>query len=291
MHLSSTNDHISCLRISEMQSNWFTVFICLNNYSSWWLSTLLIHITVVFLPFCCLTEPDILMYFASSLSYSSAAQGLWLMTTYSSQATGLCLLLHPFLFSLLHPSKLYLLHIDICAKSLFFGLSHSLALTISASPLLACPLILHPCPSFYHLFFCLHIHCHYLYLPASSPSLLFAQKIILFISLTQDFTRKWSVNLDTLMETLLLDFHGFAWSQSYMDNMHGNWISLLTLLVSPVHSPPSSHVFSYSHYHLFPVTATPLWHRYFQLHSKPFSLTLTSFWMFLCDIDTINGSL
>lgn len=155
MHLSSTNDHISCLRISEMQSNWFTVFICLNDYSSWWLSTLLIHITVVFLPFCCLTEPDILMYFASSLSYSSAAQGLWLMTTYSSQATGLCLLLHPFLFSLLHPSKLYLLHIDICAKSLFFGLSHSLALTISASPLLACPLILHPCPSFYHLFFCL----------------------------------------------------------------------------------------------------------------------------------------
>lgn len=97
MHLSSINNHISCLRISEMQSNWFTVFICLNDYSYWWLSTLLIHITVVVLPFCCLTEPDVLMYFASSLSHSSAAQGLWLMTTYSSQATGLHQsFIHPF---------------------------------------------------------------------------------------------------------------------------------------------------------------------------------------------------
>lgn len=105
MRLSSINDHISCLRISEMQSNWFTMFICLNDYSHWWLSTLLIHITVVVLPFCCLTQPDILMYFASSLSHSSAAQGLWLMTTYSSQATGLHLSLHPFLFFTPPPSS------------------------------------------------------------------------------------------------------------------------------------------------------------------------------------------
>lgn len=186
MHLSSINDHISCLRISEMQSNWFTLFICLNDCSYWWLSTLLIHITVVVLAFCCLTEPGVLMYFASSLSHSSAAQGLWLMTTYSSQATGLHLSLHPFLFSPpLHPSKLHLLHIDIYAKILFFGLSHSLALTISASPLLPCPLILHPlAPHFTTSFSASHVRCHYLYLPASSSSLLFAQKIILFISLT-----------------------------------------------------------------------------------------------------------
>lgn len=131
------------------------------------------------------------------------------MTTYSSQATCLHLSLLPFLFSLpLHPSKLYLLHIDIYAKSLFFGLSHSLALTTSASPLLLCPHILHPSLARHSTtsFSASHIHCHYLYLPASSPSLLFAQKIIPFLSLTQNFTRKRSVNLDTLMKTLLLTF-------------------------------------------------------------------------------------
>lgn len=209
MHLSSINNHISFLRISEMQSNWFTMFICLNNYSYWWLSTLLIHITVVVLPFCCLTEPDVLMYFASSLSHSSAAQGLLLTTTYSLQATGLHLLLHPFLFSLLlHPSKLYLLHINIHAKYLFLAfpthrLSPSLHLPFShvhSSSIPDLPFIL-------PLFFCFP---NTLPLPvSSSPRLLFAQKIILFISLTQNLTRKRSMNLDTLIETLLLDFSWF----------------------------------------------------------------------------------
>lgn len=182
------------------------------------------------------------------------------MTTYSSQATGLHLSLHPFLFlPPLRPSKLYLLHIDIYAKSLFFGLSHSLALAISATPLLPCPLILHPLfPHFTTSFSASHIHCHYLYLPTSSPSLLFVQKIILFISLTQNFARKRSVKLDTLMEMPLLEFPGFTRSHSYMDNMHGSWTSLLPLPFSPVHSPLFSHVFSYSHCHFSPVTATPL---------------------------------
>lgn len=199
------------------------------------------------------------MYFVSSLSHSSAAQGLSLMTTCSSQATGLHLSLHQFLFSLpLHPSKLYLLLIDIYAKFSFFGLSRSLTVTSSTSSLLPCPLILHPSlaphftTSFSASFSASHIHCHYLHLPASSPSLLFVEKIILFISLTQNFARKRSVNLDTRMETLLLDFASFTCSHFYMNNIHGSWTSLLSLLFSPAHSQTSSHVFSYSHCHPHP---------------------------------------
>lgn len=171
-----------------------------------------------------------------------------------------------------------------------FPLTGSHHLCISPTPVST-----HPpsqaCPSFYHLLFCLPNT-----LPlsvSSSPSLLFAQKIILFISLTQNFTRKRSVNLDTLIETLLLDFPGFTCSHSFMDNIHGSWTFLLPLLFSPAPSSPSSHVFSSTHCHptLFPVTATPLWHNYLQLHSKPFSNTLTSFWVFLCSINAHQGTI
>lgn len=146
------------------------------------------------------------------------------------------------------------------------------------------------CPSFYHVS---HIHCHFLHLWASPPSLLFVQKIILFISLTQNFARKRSVNLDTLMEILLLDFPSFTGSLLYMDNIHGSWTSLLSLCF---HLPTHNHHLMFSPTltaipTLFPVTATPLWHRCLRLHSKPFSITLSSFWVFLFNIYTINGSL
>lgn len=291
MHLSSINNHISFLRISEMQSNWFTLFKCLNDYSYWWLSTLLIHISVVVLPFCCLTEPDVLMYFASSLSHSSAAQGLWLMTTYSSQATGLYLSWHPFLFSLpLHPSKIYLLHTDIYAKSLFFGVSHSLTLTISASALLPCPHILCPSLAPYSTttFSASHIYCHYLYLLASSPSLLFAQKIILFLShkifLERDqwtWTPLWKHFCWTFLVSLA---HASAWI-IYMEAGLPSYSFCFHLPTHHHHLMFSSSLIAIST--LFPVTASPPRQRSLQLHSKPFSIT-SPFWVFLCNIYTIN---
>lgn len=106
--------------------------------------------------------------------------------THPSRATCLHLSLPPFPFSLpLHPSNLFLLHIAIYAKSLFFGLSHSLVLTTSASPSRPCPHILHPslAPHSTTSFSASHIHCHDPYLLLSSPDLLFAQKTVPFPSL------------------------------------------------------------------------------------------------------------
>lgn len=126
------------------------------------------------------------------------------------------------------------------SPSLYLLFSHVHLFSVPALPLIL--------PSFSAS----HIYCHYLYLPASSRSLLFVQKIILFTSLTQNFARKRSVNMDTFMETLLLDFPGSTCSHFCVDNIHGSWTSLLPLLFSPAHSKPSTHVYSHCHPHPFP---------------------------------------
>lgn len=120
------------------------------------------------------------------------------------------------------------------------------------------PLHLLPCPHINHSSFAphsttsfsaSHIHCHNLCLLASSPSPLFASPLYL-PSLTPNVIRKGSVNLDTPIQTFLLDLPGLTSSRSSTDHVYGSWTSRWTsllLLFSPAHSSPSSHVSPHSH--------------------------------------------
>lgn len=173
------------------------------------------------------------------------------MTTYSLKASCLHLSQHPFPFTLpLQPPNFLLLHIAIYAKSLFFGLSCSLVLTISASPLLPCLHILHPSlplilpllflPPTYTVMICTFqlppLACSLLRRQSSSP--------LYLPSLTQNVTRKGSVNLDTPIKTLLLDLPCLASSHSSTDHVYGSWMSSYSFCF---HVPTHHHLLMFPH--------------------------------------------
>lgn len=110
---------------------------------------------------------------------------LWHLT-HSSLATCLHLSLHPFPFSLpCHPSNLFLLILPFMLTPFLwpFQLTGSHHLCISPFPPGPCILRLSLAPHSTTSFSASHTHCHDLYLLASSPSLLFVQKIVTFPSL------------------------------------------------------------------------------------------------------------
>ena len=126
------------------------------------------------------------------------------------------------------------------SSSLHLPFSHVHTFSIPALPLILLPLFLPPTNTV--------VICTF-WLPSLACSLLRRQSPspLYLPSLTQNVTRKGSVNLDTPIKTLLLDLPGLAPSHFSMDHVYESWTSLLLILFSPARSSPSSHVSSYSH--------------------------------------------
>lgn len=126
------------------------------------------------------------------------------------------------------------------SPSLHLPFSHVYTFSIPALPLILPPLFLPPTYTV--------TICTFWLLPLACSSLRRQSPSPLYLpSLTQNVTRKESLNLDTPIKTFLLDLAGLASSHSSMDHVCGSWTSLLLLLFSPAHSSPSSHVSSHSH--------------------------------------------
>lgn len=160
---------------------------------------------------------------------------------------------HPFLFSPpLHTCNLFLSHTAIYYKSFSFLFFHSLVPTMSACLLFLLvhtlsipnlPLILPP-----------------LFLPPTYTFMIQSGFLLWLTlcsedshlpSLTQGITRKGSINLDTLVKTLLLDLHGLSSSHSSVHCISGSCtltpVSIhLLITICSSHVPPTLTIVPFS---------------------------------------------